>query len=207
MTPETFFSTYINAALQNERVNGVPHLFTLAQSALETGWGKNTPGNMMFGVKATGGWTGAKQLLRTTEYLRTPTFKFPVILAITGPDARGLYKYDVKDWFRAYPSPYDSFADHAKMLRASKNFAPAFAHANDAREFAKAIAAGGYATAPNYAASLLALLTMLESIERKVKAFEYALPERPPAAAPAPKTETTSRPPLFLRILKRVFHV
>lgn len=185
MTPEAFYAAYAPDALYTEQHFGVPRLFTLAQSALETGWGKHAPGNMMFGVKATKGWTGLRQLLRTTEYLRTAQAQFPVILSITGPDANGFFKYDVKDWFRAYHRPRDSFIDHATLLRSVKNYAPAFAHANDAREFAKAIARGGYATAPTYAASLIALIAMLERIE---------------ATQPAP-TPAAPKPSLLSRIL------
>ena len=47
-----FITKYKPFAIETERKTGISHLFILAQSALETGWGKNVPGNMMFGVKA-----------------------------------------------------------------------------------------------------------------------------------------------------------
>ena len=52
MTPKEFIKTYKPYALETERKTGISHLFILAQSALETGWGNSAPGNMMFGVKA-----------------------------------------------------------------------------------------------------------------------------------------------------------
>lgn len=163
MTPTEFFNTYYEHALRNEMNSGVPALFTLAQCALETGWAKHAPGNMMFGIKATG-WSGAKQLLTTREVLARPDAKFPVVISVT-KRADGLYDYVVKDYFRAYDSPYHSFADHAAMLRSNKRYASAF-ETKDPREFARRIAAAGYATDPRYAASLIKIIDQLEEYAR-----------------------------------------
>ncbi|MGH2645755.1 MAG: glucosaminidase domain-containing protein, partial [Chitinophagaceae bacterium] len=40
-------------AMQSEKDTGISALFSLAQSALETGWGRQVKGNNMFGIKAT----------------------------------------------------------------------------------------------------------------------------------------------------------
>ena len=52
MTPKEFVKKYHPFALETERKTGIDARFTLAQAALETGWGKSAPGNMFFGVKA-----------------------------------------------------------------------------------------------------------------------------------------------------------
>ena len=104
-TQLNFIKTYKPYALETERKTGISHLFILAQSALETGWGNSAPGNMMFGVKASISTPLEKrQLVQTTEILSTDKAKFPVIISIEKrPDGR--FKYTVKDWFRKYDTP------------------------------------------------------------------------------------------------------
>ena len=101
MTPKEFIKQYKPFALETERKTGISHLFTLAQAALESGWGNSAPGNMFFGVKA-GKDTPAnkKQLLNTTEVLNAPNlgYKFPQVMSIYQLP-NGKYKYEVKDWF------------------------------------------------------------------------------------------------------------
>jgi flagellum-specific peptidoglycan hydrolase FlgJ len=162
MSPAAFVNTYLEHARSSEALTGVPALFVLAQSALESGWSSAKPGNAMFGIKATPGWRGKKQLLKTREVFadRDQGGRFPEVIAIK-PRADGKFDYVVRDWFRAYESPGESFADHGKMLRANARYARCF-ETNDAREFARRIAAAGYATDPHYAASLLAVIATIE---------------------------------------------
>jgi flagellum-specific peptidoglycan hydrolase FlgJ len=162
MSPAAFVNTYLEHARASEARTGVPALFILAQSALETGWSSAKPGNAMFGIKAGRGWLGQKQLLKTREVLpdREQGGKFPEVISIT-PRGDGKFDYVVKDWFRAYASPAESFADHGKMLRANARYARCF-ETRDPREFARRIAAAGYATDPDYTKSLLAVIAMIE---------------------------------------------
>jgi flagellum-specific peptidoglycan hydrolase FlgJ len=184
MAPTDFYRTYIDAARANERASGVPALFTLAQSALETGWGRHAPGNMMFGIKAGPGWAGKKQLCVTREVFADARqgHRFAEVLAIT-PRGDGKFDYKVRDWFRAYDSALASFADHARMLRANARYAKCFETGpegrRDPREFARRIAAAGYATDPGYAASLIAMIDLLENVAN---------------AAPPPPREATADP-------------
>lgn len=175
MTPAEFAAAYLADARRSEALTGVPALFALAQAALETGWGRHAPGNMMFGIKATAGWRGKRQLCVTREVFadRNQGGRFPEVVSIT-PRAGGGFTYVVKDWFRAYDSPAESFADHGRMLRGNARYARAF-ETSDPREFARRIAAAGYATDPDYAASLLSCIGLLER----------AAPEAGPAPAPA----------------------
>lgn len=142
MTPQDFVTAYLPAAVENERRMGVPWQVTLAQAALESGWGQYAPGFNFFGIKADPSWTGARQKLKTREVIK------------------GVNIY-IEDDFRAYPSALDSFADHAAFLKKWDRYAPAF-QTKDPREFARRVAAAGYATDPNYAAALVKIIGQLE---------------------------------------------
>ena len=50
MTPKEFIKQYKPFSLQTERKTGISHLFTLAQAALESGWGERGVGNNFFGT-------------------------------------------------------------------------------------------------------------------------------------------------------------
>lgn len=157
-----FFKLYYAAAQENEANYRIPALFTLAQSALETGWGKKSHGNNMFGVKADKNWTGKKVLVDTDEYLSTPDAPFPDILSIEFIPSLNKYKYRVRDWFRAYDSPVDSFRDRSSFLL-RKRYEKAFLY-RDPYNFAREIAIAGYATAPNYYPMLASIIAKLDSI-------------------------------------------
>lgn len=146
---DQFVEKYYPYAERMEKDFGVPALVAMAQSALETGWGKHAPGNMMFGMKTGKSWKGGKQLLTTTEYHSTDKVKYPEILSITKVSGKR-FKYRVKDWFRKYKSPYDSFVDYARLLKRRSRYAKAFDYTDDPYRFAQEIARAGYATAPDY---------------------------------------------------------
>ena len=164
MTPKEFITKFLPFALETERKTGISALFILAQSALETGWGKYAPGNMMFGVKATVSTPPEKrQLVQTTEILSTDKAKFPVIIKIEKrPDGR--YKYTVKDWFRKYDSPEESFTDHARLFLTNKRYAKALEVKTDPYKFAEEVAKAGYATEPTYVERLKGVIRKVEEI-------------------------------------------
>jgi len=164
MTPQEFKNKYYPFAKNVEKSDGVPALFTLAQSALETGWGQTIVGNMMFGVKDTDGVNGNEQLVTTTEYHDNPTVKYPVIIAITEIIKGKRWKYKIKDWFRKYPSPEESFRDHARFLKANKRYAGAFNHKYAPYVFARSVCSAGYATDPNYWTSIESIMRKLEKL-------------------------------------------
>jgi flagellar protein FlgJ len=84
MKPKDFVNTFLQFAVETERKTGINAYFTLAQAAIESGWGDMAPGNAFFGVKDTDGVNGNEQLLTTTEYSRRMDLKFPVRCSITG---------------------------------------------------------------------------------------------------------------------------
>ena len=163
MTPKQFAEKYWPEAKKAEAQTGVPALVTLAQAAVESGWGGVAPGNMFFGVKDTDGVNGNEQLLTTTEYHNSMNVRYPVVISITPVLIGGKkrYKYRVKDYFRKYKTPADSFADHGQFLRKNQRYARAF-QTKDPYKFINAIAAAGYATDPNYAGTLTKVANMIK---------------------------------------------
>lgn len=167
---EQFVVRYYPYAKKASEKSGVPVLFALAQSALESGWGRSAKGNMMFGVKKGsginyGGWKGHSQLITTTEYSSTATRSFPFIYPgypIQTPN--GKWKYRIKDVFRAYPSPFFSFIDWAGLLLKNRRYRYAIQHRKDPYRFADEVAKAGYATDPNYASKVKRIMKEIEQI-------------------------------------------
>lgn len=116
MTPKEFLIKYY--AFAKTLNTTVPYLLILAQAALESGWGKSVKGNNFFGIKAGKFWAGEKQLLITREVHNNPNVKYPMIISIE-PLNNGKYMYKVKDWFRIYLTPAESFLDHSNLLLAN----------------------------------------------------------------------------------------
>ena len=164
MTPRDFVKKYKPFALESEKKTGISHLFTLAQAALESGWGERGVGNNFFGIKA-GKDTLAnkKQLLNTTEILNAPNlgYKFPQVMSIYQLSS-GKYKYEVKDWFRKYDTPEECFTDHAEFFFRNKRYAKALLVKTDPYKFAEEVAKAGYATATNYAKILKDVIKTIE---------------------------------------------
>ena len=166
MTPKEFVKKYKPFALETERKTGISAIFILAQSALETGWGNSAPGNMMFGVKAKAGTPPEKrQLVVTKEVLSSPNVAFPEIIRIT-KRADGNYLYEVKDWFRKYDSPEESFTDHANLFLKNKRYAKALLVRSDPYKFAEEVAKAGYATEPTYADRLKGVIRTIEKNDK-----------------------------------------
>lgn len=165
MTPKDFVQVYYPFAKESEAKTGIDARFTLAQAALETGWGKSAPGNMFFGIKADPRKypESERQLLTTSEVLSDDKqgARFPVLISIT-PRPDGKYLYRVKDWFRKYKTPEGSFTDHGNFFFANKRYAKALEVRHDPYLFAEGIAAAGYATAPDYAATLKSIIRNIE---------------------------------------------
>lgn len=138
-------ATMLDAAEPSARDIGCSSEAIVAQAALETGWGRAAIGHNIFGIKANGGWSGKKQLVTTRE-------------VINGQSVM------IQDWFRDYDSFADSFADHFQFLKVNTRYADVFTAGSD-EEYFRRLQADGYATDPNYAASLMAMLASVKSLE------------------------------------------
>lgn len=156
MTPELFVKTYLPEAKKVEAKTGFHYLIPLTQGALESGWGAKVKGNNFFGIKDTDGINGNEQLITTTEYLSTDKAKFPTIISITKVGNK--FKYIVKDWFRKYPSAEKAFEDHINFFLKNKRYAEAIKYKSNPERFFEEIAKAGYATAPDYANQLKAVM-------------------------------------------------
>ena len=170
MTPKEFIKKFLPYARETERKTGISALFILAQAGLESAWGKSPIGNNFFGIKVPKSLVSStpkekKQLLRTTEVLATPNEKsqFPEVISIT-KRTDGRYKYIVKDWFRKYDSPEESFTDHAKLFLTNKRYAKALQVKTDPYKFAEEVAKAGYATEPTYAERLKGVIRKVEGL-------------------------------------------
>ena len=119
-------------AKQVEYIYGIPQAISIAQSALETGWGRHVKGNAYFGVK------GAGQDFMTHEY-------------VDG------VRVSVRDSFREYKSMEDSWMDYGKLLGKHPRYA--LIHERDTIEGkVREIHAAGYATDPEYANKVLSII-------------------------------------------------
>lgn len=157
MDAKDFVTTYLPYAKETEQKTGISAIAILAQAAVESGWGNAAPGYAFFGVKAAPGCAPVnEQLLTTTEYSRRVDLKFPEVISVTPVvmDGTKMFKYVIKDYFRKYATPEESFTDHASYFLNNERYAGALAVKNDPLQFINAVAKAGYATDPNYAKTL-----------------------------------------------------
>jgi len=161
LKPEEFSKLLYPYAKGMEDKTGISAYAILAQAALESGWNERSPGWMYFGVKATN-WTGLKQLLRTKEYHKNPHVWYPEVISVT-PLSNGMFKYIVKDWFRAYSSPEECFIDHARLFLELNRYQQALEVGDNPYKFVQEIARAGYATDPKYADKLIKIINMIKN--------------------------------------------
>ncbi len=157
MTPEGFVKTYLPEAKKVEAKTGFHYLIPMTQGALESGWGKKAIGNNFFGVKWSEGNKQDKQLITTTEILSKPNVKFPEVISVI-KQTNGKYKYTVKDWFRKYKTPSEGFEDHINFFLVNPRYVKALLVKDKPGLFFEEIAKAGYATAPDYADQLKAVM-------------------------------------------------
>lgn len=139
---DDFVQQHRAAAERVARESGIPAAFMLGQAGHETGWGKSAirtagGGNSynLFGIKATGGWTGKVAEVTTTEY-------------VDGTPHKTVAK------FRAYDSYEDSFRDYARLITENPRYEKALAKVDSVQGWAAELQRAGYATDPNYASKL-----------------------------------------------------
>lgn len=114
---------------------------TIAQAILESGWGKSgltVKANALFGIKANR-WTGKVYSCATKECYDGKTYT------------------NTTACFRAYGSWAESVADHSAFLCGLRRYRAVIGETNY-KKACRAIKAAGYATAPNYAESLISLI-------------------------------------------------
>lgn len=163
------------AAVECEAETGVPAELTVAQWALESGWGFHAPGNNCFGIKGHPS-TGKVQLLSTTEWFDSPgkadlwvaarPGRIAVLIDGVEPDKKGRHKYQCKDWFAVYDSLADCFKAHSVIFTSGscRNWLGTYLINRDLYAFISGIGPV-YATDPDYADKVLALVAKTEVSE------------------------------------------
>jgi len=138
-TAESFVDDVWPYALRAADELGVNADVLLAQSALETGWGKYLPlkpdgsnSFNLFGIKADERWSGEKVEVVTKEY------------------RHGVMQQE-KAEFRSYGSVSEAVADYVDFIRSNERYQKALEHGYDAEAYARELQKAGYATDPNYA--------------------------------------------------------
>jgi flagellar protein FlgJ len=127
---------------------GIPVNYMIAQSALETGWGRKeiikrngkTSYNL-FGIKAHN-WNGESVKIRTTEYVN------------------GIRISRVEK-FRVYNSYTESFNDFAKLIKENPRYRRVTKNLSSPHKYANAIQKSGYATDPHYATKLVGVINKI----------------------------------------------
>ena len=133
----------------------------IAQSILETGWGKSSimaKANAYFGIKSGRNWKGPVYSTKTKEWYN-------------GVDAT-----NITDTFRAYATLEDSIKDYFALICEYGRYAKA-CNTMDARQCVQGIKDGGYSTYPTYVNEVMTLInsynltkydTILNNAENKV---------------------------------------
>ncbi|NEX21066.1 flagellar assembly peptidoglycan hydrolase FlgJ [Thiorhodococcus mannitoliphagus] len=141
---------------QAAEILGMDTSVLLAQSALETGWGKHVPRRSdgsssfnLFGIKADRSWKGDKVGVGTLEYRN-------------GVARREQAK------FRAYHSPADSFVDYVAFLKRNPRYGEAL-QSETGEDFVRGLQKAGYATDPRYASKILSIRDRLLRISAAIE--------------------------------------
>ncbi len=151
-TPQDFVEKLIPYAKKAAEKLGVDHLVLIAQSALETGWGKHVLSNNdgessfnLFNIKQGSDW---KQ--ETTER-ESIEFKDGVVVKEKGN-------------FRVYQDIAESFFDFVDFVKNKERYQSAVADANNPAAFVNALHKAGYATDPKYSDKVLSVYERVKSI-------------------------------------------
>ena len=167
MIESEFIAIIAPMAIEDYIDSGVLPSITIAQAALESGWGEHAPGNNLFGIKGTG------QEQTTTEYVN------------------GHY-ISIVAGFRTYDSWEGSVQDHSQFLIENHRYERAgFFRASASFDYVGAalgLQSAGYATDPNYANKLINIIesnnltdfdregvegmTMISELEALVRNYE-----------------------------------
>lgn len=154
MNPSEFIMRLTPSAVESQRKSGVPASITIAQAAVESGWGESglaRTGNNLFGIKADSRWRGETLTLNTREFIKGQWLVVPAL-------------------WRKYPSWQSSIDDHAAFLKQNPRYKACFL-CTTAPAFAQALAQAGYATDPDYANKLIALMN-----RHKLQSLDGAAP-------------------------------
>lgn len=163
-TPAEFVQRLLPHARRAAARLGVAPEVLIAQSALETGWGRHVmaghggkPSHNLFGIKATGGWSGDAVRVSTLEY------------------RDGVARRELAS-FKGYPDEAASFADYVRLIGDNPRYRKALENAHSPEGYLRGLQEAGYATDPAYADKILKIL------ERGLPGLNFS-PSRPTTTA------------------------
>lgn len=145
-SPRDFVKHIYPLAQKTAKKLGVDPKLLVAQTALETGWGKymvakadGSSSFNLFNIKADHRWQGAAAQVQTLEYRNG--------------------KPQQERWpFRAYSSLEESMQDYLDFLHANPRYQQALKNTSSPQAFATSLQQAGYATDPNYAKKILNIM-------------------------------------------------
>lgn len=144
--PSEFIQELMPHAESVAKQLGVNPEVLVAQSALETGWGKHTMRHQdgsvsfsLFGIKADHRWSG--------DTVEVPTMEF-----------RNGRMQQEKAHFRAYDSVGEAIQDYADFIQGNARYQDALSNSQDEVHYTKGLQEAGYATDPAYANKILNIL-------------------------------------------------
>jgi len=153
--PHNFIADIWPHARKAANTLGVSPALLVAQSALETGWGKHTikfedgrSSHNLFGIKAGSQWGGSVLTRPSLEY------------------SDGVLSSEVAR-FRAYGSASESLADYVHFIQSNPRYRNAIDLAGNDRAYIAEIQRAGYATDPQYADKVMEILNS-EMLQRSL---------------------------------------
>lgn len=145
-SPSSFIATLLPYAKQAAKVLGVSPEVLVAQSALETGWGKKvlqTPDQQssfnLFNIKSHGGWQGESVNKNSLEV----------------EDGVGVQR---RSNFRVYQGLQESFKDYTDFISNNKRYEQALQQGDNAERYIEELQQAGYATDPQYAEKIKTIM-------------------------------------------------
>ncbi len=146
---KTFFQQYATVAMEHQRRYGIPASVTLAQMALESGYGESElarKGNNFFGIKVGSSWKGA----------------------------RSWHDDDVPGYFRNYDSVWESIEDHSRLLMTDRYKRCRYYDSTDYHNWLVEIKRAGYASAKDYVESCESVIKKYKLYNYDREAASYA---------------------------------
>jgi peptidoglycan hydrolase FlgJ len=142
---------------------GVSPKVLLAQTAIETGWGRSVVGNNLFGIKAGSSWSGQTVNAATHEYQNGELVQ-------------------ITDAFRAYPNAEASVQDFVSLVMNNPRYRAALGTGENVAGYAQGLLAGGGATDIDYVHKLQSVVASAPIAE--ATAAPVVVPPKPAAVAP-----------------------
>ncbi len=144
-SPQEFVEKLIPLAKKAAEKIGVDHLLLVAQSALETGWGKHVVADEkgensfnLFNIKKGGDWNKGTAQQNTIEY------------------DQGIVTQE-KAEFRMYSGIAESLDDYVEFVLGKDRYRSAIDKAGDSEQYIRELKNAGYATDPQYSEKVLSV--------------------------------------------------